>query len=277
MFKSFGFLIALTALSAVAGTHRASISHIDYPVQGEKETLLYLSDATVIRLSDQKDISFYEDAKNEGRLLKFKTDSNRYLLDAEELPFTPSPGNVKEIPEDVFTPTILNSPVEAATIFKNLRRNATSSSQCYNRAHIWSYESKNKFQLNSMKVFMFYTRKYIREYNFQWWFHVAPFTYVMNDGVKRETVLDPRFTKVPTEMKAWTDEFMKNKVTCPVISKYSDYANHQEDEYCYLYKTSMFYVQPLDLENLENTGKTKNTWLDYEIKRAYRNGFRMWW
>ena len=276
MFRSICFLMAITTLSAVAGTHRASISHIDYPVDGEKETLLYLSDATVVKLSDQKDIRFYEEAKSEGHILKLKTDSKRHVLDAEKLPSTPSPQTMKEMPEE-FKPTLLNSQAEVSQIFKSLRRNATSYSQCYNRAHIWSYESKNKFQLNSMKVFMFYTRKYIREYNFQWWFHVAPYTYVMLDGVKQERVLDPRFTKAPTEMKSWTDVFMKNKVTCTEITKYSDYSNHQEDAYCYLYKSSMYYVQPLDLENLENTGKTKETWLNYEITRAYRNGFGMWW
>ena len=274
MFRIIFFLITVISLKAVAETHQGAVSYIDYPVSGEKDTLLYLTDASVVKLSSRKDISFYEEAKRSGVILKIRTDNKRYVLEAEEKFQQSEEVPVEEFSE-VFTPTVLRSPEEARTIFNGLRRYSRSYSQCYNRAHIWAYESRNKFQLDSMKVFMFYTRKYIREYNFQWWFHVAPFTYVADNGRAYESVLDKKFSRGPTDMKGWTDIFMKNKVTCPVISKYTDYENHQEEEYCYLYKASMYYVQPLDLENLERTGKTKNQWLNYEIRRAYWNGFGM--
>lgn len=158
-----------------------------------------------------------------------------------------------------------------------MKRGWSSNSQCYNRAHVWVYEAKNNYSLNAMKVFMFYTRKYIRQYNFEWWFHVAPFTYIQEGESTVEKVLDPRFTRGPLVMKSWTDIFMRNKVTCPAITKYSQYANNQEAEYCYLYKASMYYVQPLDLENLENTGRTKTAFYNWEVNRAYRQGFSWWW
>lgn len=275
MFRIIFFLITVISYGAVADTHQAAISYIDYPVSGEKDTLLYLSDALVVKLPARKDITFYEEARRDGTILEFTTDDERYVLEAEEISPQPDEEMPSEEPFENFTPSVLKSPEEARTIFNSLRRNSRSSSQCYNRAHVWAYESRNKYQLDSMKVFMFYTRKYIREYNFHWWFHVAPFTYIGNNGSAQESVLDRKFTKGPTDMKSWTDIFMKNKVTCPVISKYTDYENHQEKEYCYLYKASMYYVQPLDLEKLEETGRTKNQWLDYELRRAYWNGFGM--
>lgn len=126
-----------------------------------------------------------------------------------------------------------------------------------------------------MKMFIFYTRKYIREYDFQWWFHVAPYTYVKIQEANEQRILDRTFAREPLAVKSWTDIFMKNKVDCSVITKYSDYENHQESQYCYLYKASMYYLQPLDLENHEQTGATKTKWLDYEVSRAYWNGFGM--
>lgn len=274
MFKVFGFFLSIISFATIAETHIGTIEHIDYPQEGESETLLYLSDASVVKLSEQKNTWIYEQAYTEGKTLRIRTDENRVIESAEEFS-EPQHVDEKSYSKE-YTPSVLASANEANTIFKRLRRDYTFYSQCYNRAHIWAYEAKNKFNLDSMKAFMFFTRRYIREFNFEWWFHVAPYTYIRTESGTEERVLDPRFTKAPLSMKAWTDQFMKNKVTCPVITKYSEYSRNQENQYCYLYKASMYYVQPLDLENLEKTGKTKTEFLNYEIKRAYRNGFGAW-
>jgi hypothetical protein len=127
-----------------------------------------------------------------------------------------------------------------------------------------------------MKVFLFFTSKYIRRYDYEWWFHVAPYTLTQEDEEVRERVLDFKFTRSPLLMKNWTDLFMINKASCPVVGKYSEYRQQQDREDCYLMKESMYFLQPLDLSQLEETGRGKTNWNSFEIKRAYRNGFGIW-
>lgn len=275
MMKLLFALLFLTTSLAFAKTYDATISSIDYARAPGEEHLLYLSDGNVVRLQDQKDLKSFEQLQNQKRFIRFNVDKNRKIQSFKILHVQPS--QTEESFASEYQPSVLSSNDQAMNIFRNMKRGWSSSSQCYNRAHVWVYESKNNFALNSMKVFMFYTRKYIRQYNFGWWFHVAPFTYIQEGEGTVEKVLDPRFTRGPLLMKSWTDVFMKNKVVCPVITKYSQYANNQEAEYCYLYKASMYYVQPLDLDNLEQRGTTKTQFYNWEVNRAYRQGFSGWW
>jgi hypothetical protein len=259
---------------ASAEIHEASISTIDYGKISGEENLLYLSDGSVIKIP-QKDINTtlqFHELQKKGTLLKIKTTANRELVSFEAL------SKIKRIrhnsiKNEIYTPTIVDSFQKAEAIFSDLRDNAISWSQCYNRAHIWVYESKNTYDLNSMKAFLFFTRRYIRQYNYGWWFHVAPLTLVKNDTQIEERILDNSFTSGPTSIKSWTDIFMKNKVHCPAISRYSEYEKNQELEYCYLYKASMYYVQPLDLDTLERSGESRTIFSQYEVNRAYRNAF----
>jgi hypothetical protein len=96
----------------------------------------------------------------------------------------------------------------------------------------------------------------------------------MENGEPQERVLDYMFLYSPTNMQRWTDYFMLNDAICPTVTKYSDYANHQEKAHCYLIKTSMYYYQPLDLDKLERNGSHKNEWVNWEVNNAYRQGFR---
>ena len=263
------------SFSSFARTIEGYINHIDYGRSDVEAINLYISDGSVLIVpGNTNKMNFYEDAHHERSTLRFTVDNERLIRSANLIKSFPEKVSKKSF--KFFDPTILSSLEEAKNIFRNLRSGSSPRSQCYNRAQVWAYESKKKYGLNSMKVFMFYTRKYIRQYNFGWWFHVAPFTYVSENGHKTEKVLDYRFTREPTPMKPWTDIFMKNKVTCPEINRYSEYESNQEKEYCYLYKTSMYYVQPLDLDNLERNAREKTEFLNYEIKRAYRNGFDIW-
>lgn len=270
----FGLLIFTTAI-AFAETHEATISSIDYARNSGEEHLLYLSDGHVVRLQDQKDLQDFERLKKENKIIRFNIDKSRKIRSYKILRIQKTFKGDAFISE--YQPSVLSSHNEAVNIFQSMKRGWSSNSQCYNRAHVWVYEAKNNYSLNAMKVFMFYTRKYIRQYNFEWWFHVAPFSYIQEGESTVEKVLDPRFTRGPLVMKSWTDIFMKNKVVCPTITKYTQYSNNQEAEYCYLYKTSMYYVQPLDLENLENRGTTKTSFYNWEVNRAYRQGFSWWW
>lgn len=273
MIKVILVLLAFVSLNSWARMQRGTIHKIDYG----KPDLLLMNDGSVLKVSpkDKDMLKFYEEAIAEGDVLLFEVDKNRVIQSTEAV------DSIEEVNTNArkfekYLPTVLTSSSEVRKIFNSFRRDWSSSGQCYNRAHVWSYEAKNQFKHDSMKVFTFYTRKYIRKYNFEWWFHVAPFTYLKEGDMITEKVLDPRFAREPLSVKPWTDIFMRNKAICPVISKYSDYENHQEKEWCYLYKASMYYVQPLDLDNLERTGTTKTKFLNWEVKRAYRNGFGWW-
>lgn len=275
MVKIFSLFLCFLTLNAFAATHTGSIVKIDYGEKNESPLLL-LDDGYVLKITSKNTLKDFERARAQGLILKFRLDKNRNVIATRTIGQVPKINYSQEENRIDYTPTVLNTLNEAQTIFKNLRKGARSRSQCYNRAHIWSYESKLSHKLDSMKVFMFYTRKYIREYNFEWWFHVAPYTYVNEGGQPTERVLDLRFAREPLHMKSWTDIFMKNDVVCPEVTKYSQYENHQEAEYCYLFKASMYFVQPLDLDNMERNGTVRNDWNSYEIKRAYRNGFGIW-
>lgn len=276
--KILTFILLIFSFSSFASVRVGEVERIDYPRPQEKDFLIFLNDGTVLKVEDNNSnmLLDLEISKRKNSVLKFTTDKNRVILHFSLIESSEEKFPELYFPGEKYEPTVLPNLEEAKTIFKSLRRGASPRSQCYNRAHVWAYESKNKYKLDSMKVFIFYTRKYIREYNFGWWFHVAPFTYVQTDISNEERVLDPMFAKGPLSSKEWTDLFMKNKVTCPVINKYSEYENNEEASYCYLLKESMFYLQPLDLDKLERSGVIKSQWLNYEVKRAYRNGFGMW-
>jgi len=128
-----------------------------------------------------------------------------------------------------YTPTPLS--IEDATVLFNvLNTRDTATSQCYKRAHTWAYDmfvlrpmnaiiaEKNpidhgKYQelvkvqngtgVQSMKVFLFYTRKFNRDCNdrqlCKWWFHVAP--YVKVDG--EDMVMDREFNYKHKKLNDW--------------------------------------------------------------------------
>lgn len=275
----FLFIILICQLSLPSFAKEITtdfVSYIDYPTGKEKDTLLLLSSGNVLKLpsTQNQNLKIITDAKNKNQQVVFEINKDRRILNVSIKTLSLKKTALQSSSaHQEYHPTIHENAEDINSIFRNLRGRARRSSQCYNRAHVWAYESKNKFDLNSMKVFMFYTRRYIRRYNFHWWFHVAPFTYLKTNDAFDEKVLDYRFTQRPHAMKDWTDIFMHNKAYCPEIKLYSQYRDHQEDEDCYLLKVSMFYLQPLDLDNLERYQSVKTDWINYELKRAYRNGF----
>ena len=169
---------------------------------------------------------------------------------------------------DSYTPGDVGTIEQATSIFRKMAR-AQSRSQCYNRAHIWTYEEWKRSGLRSMKLFMFFTRSYIRAYRYKWWFHVTPMTYVNGTPM----TLDRTFMRSPVSIKSWTDNFIYSKRNCPVIYKYTDYSQHQEEEHCYLHPASMYYWQPRDLENREKYGTLKTQFIKSEVNWAYYEAF----
>ena len=102
---------------------------------------------------------------------------------------------------------------------------------------------------------------------------MAPMVHVVVNNEVKERVMDIKYAKGPLKLKQWTDIFMRDNADCPVVEKYSDHANYPESGSCFLMKSSMYYYQPVDLEQLELTGIGKSRWLAPEVKHAYLEAF----
>jgi hypothetical protein len=168
-----------------------------------------------------------------------------------------------------FAPTDLQSYKEAETVFKGMLNDGDRSrSQCFKRAHIWSYDMWSKLGIFSQKVFIFYTQRFIQlDKDAKWWFHVAPM--VVAGGT--EYVMDGTFMQKPITVREWQDHFIKsNKITCPVIEDYQIYAKNQWNRLCFLMKVPMYYFRPLDIEQRDAQGTLRNHWILEELQDARR-------
>ncbi len=242
-----------------------------------KDVLVFLDSGRVLKLSPEKGdlLDFLVEAHREGSYVVIEHDEKRQILDAEI--FLPpdnssAPEQLVGFEKQNFTPTILPSYSEARNIFRNQRGRSMRNSECYHRAHIWSWEAYKNSGVNSMKVFMFFTQKYILENDYEWWFHVSPMVYVKEGNKVVEYVMDKRFLDGPALIPIWTNIFVRGR-SCPEISKYSQYSENQQKESCFLMKFIMHYYQPKDLEALERYNAIKNFWFDWEVKEAYKLGF----
>jgi len=176
--------------------------------------------------------------------------------------------------QDPYTPSVVTS-AKATSIFNKMRQKWTTKGQCFNRAHIWTYEEHKRSGLNSNKVFLFFTSRYIRNYRFGWWFHVTPMVYVGGTKNLNMRMLDRRYTSGPRTSKTWTDIFIKSKTTCPIISKYSYYRDNQRSRDCYLLPTSMYYLVPSDIDRREYDGAERTSYDELDIVHAYWDAFQI--
>ena len=171
--------------------------------------------------------------------------------------------------------TVLGSYQEAQKVFRSQENGTRRRSQCYNRAHVWTYEM-SKRKITAGKVWLFFTSRYIKEYKYKWWFHVAP--YVKVEGEAEDTVMDRKFTKNPAPLTVWKDIFIYNRANCPTVEYYSDYRdNHfNGNKFCYIIKSSMYYWQPFNIENLEKGEAPKKSWDRGELEQAHKNAVSGW-
>lgn len=169
-------------------------------------------------------------------------------------------------------PSVLNSLAMAQMFFKEARYK-DKESQCFNRAHVWSYEWKKKYNVNTSKLFIFFTPRYIREHDFHWWFHVAPLVHVAIPPDIKERVMDRKYQSGPVSIREWIDTFMEKGTSCRTVKTYSEYANYPESGDCFLIRADMYTYWPLDLELLELNGIRKTSWIEEELKQAYLDAF----
>ena len=280
MRQIFFFLFLIFSLSVFADTQiKTQIHDIDVGM-GQDVPLIFLTSGHVVSYPFGKKTEM--DQLREGLQKKlwflFTINEKREIIEIQE---DSSPSIQNDAPEksinfsETFSPSILKSMDEAQTVFTEARRNARQESQCFNRAHVWSYEWRTKRNLYSSKAWVFFTRKYIRKYKFEWWFHVAPMVHVVHDGEVKERVMDIKYSKGPLKLKQWTDIFMRDSAHCRVVDKYSDQANFPESGSCFVMKSSMYYYQPIDLELLEVLGQEKTKWLEPEVRHAFMDAFQV--
>lgn len=256
---------------------QSEIQEIDQGTAGE-ETLFLFSSGHVAFLKriPERDLSFLKQEIKKGSLFEAVINSNQDLISIQKTRKRKSKLDFHTnnfLLNSPYVPTVLPSNEIAIDTFNKGRKDSKRVSQCFNRAHIWSFEWDNKYQIQTSKVWLFFTRKYIRRYRFEWWFHVAPTVLVKTPEGVKERVMDIKYLKGPATIKQWTDVFIRDRSDCPIISKYSDYSHHPESSLCYVQRSSPFYYQPVDLEKLELSGEEKNEWLSTDVKEAYREAF----
>jgi hypothetical protein len=266
-----------------ASTETVMITAIDYPERVTEDVLVFLSSGKVIKVKsgDLKMLDVLHKSQESKQWLIIQTTSTHYIVKVEKhiSPELSTPSENKDIllnaESEHYLPSVLKSQDWAKNYFDESRRKEKES-QCFNRAHVWSYEWFKKHNFNSSKIFIFFTRKFIREHNFTWWFHVAPYVHVSINRITRERVMDMKYASGPLMIKDWTKRFIKtDNPGCLTVQSFSDYANFPENGNCYIMKTSMYYYWPLDLENEELHGTIKTSWLDEEIKIAYKEAFEI--
>jgi len=171
-----------------------------------------------------------------------------------------------------YRPTGLTSMFSAKDLFQGLHRKFLWGDQCYQRAEIWAKDMHDQKNINSMKLYLFYTKKFEDAHNeiasykkgvrkHHWWFHTAPYVLVKNELEPgfTEVVLDPEFLKEPVTVREWLDWFLMEfrGTECPMIDPSIPFMTddmerfklfHDPNHYCFILKAPMYYMQPVDID-----------------------------
>ena len=278
---SLSLLSGLNAYSAELATTIAEIGDL---APGDKEVMVFARSEGRVLWADASDSSLLEAikiAKKKDLLINISfKDSDGKIKGVELLEQFRGEVSPEEVynknPLADFQPSVVSDLANSTSLFNNLDGNTKRRSQCYNRAHGWAYDMWSQRRISSMKVFIFFTQRYIKAEKYKWWFHVAPYVMTQMDGTSVETVLDRTFTKGPLKMKNWTDNFMHGNQNCPVVTRYSDYRKNQSTQDCYLIKTSMYYRAPSDIERNETEGRHLVEWNLRGVADARKEAFRNW-
>lgn len=242
-----------------------------------EESLVFLASGHVAAFSasDIKLLEKLKEAQRKNTWLRFTLGKGRVVLSVVEAekPLALKSSGARQKSFFSYTPSVLKNLDQAKEIFALARMDFKHESQCYNRAHIWAYEWRVNKAVYSSKAWLFFTRKFIRQNKFEWWFHVAPMVHVIDEGFVKERIMDVKYSRSPLPLKQWTDIFMRDNANCPVVEQYSDQADHPESGSCFVMKSSMYYYQPADLEELELSGAVRDTWLESEVRNAYLEAF----
>jgi Glutaminase len=269
-------LCFLFSLSALASHTTSKIYDVEYSRNGIEPTLVFLTSGKVLKVRAGREVILSDllAQKTEKDLLDFKFNRSRYIQSIR--PASPSLLSEEKAmnftPAETYVPTTISSMKIAKQYFNESPYNPKDS-QCFNRAMVWSYEWWKNHSLKSNKILIFFTRNYIRRYNFEWWFHISPYVHVMDGEKVVERVMDVKYTNGPRTFRQWTNIFMKNDAECPIITKYSEYADYPYTGECYITRTNMYTYQPADLQMAEAWGYQKSAFNMVEVRGAYLEAF----
>lgn len=269
--KTFFLFLLLIPGQVFAQTMTATIVDISYD---DDLTRIYLRNGAVLKTLQ----SFNQLQIGQTYKFSYKTDRITTLVSPinHQPHLSDTSQKLMNYPDifQTYFPTIIPSQQRATELFNQLEHK-NNNSECFNRAHVWSYSWRIQNQVYSSKAWIFFTRKYIRKHDFQWWFHVAPLMHIASGDSVIEKIADKKYSKKILSMKEWTDIFMKNDVECPLIDLYSEYANYPETGWCYTMKTNMYYYQPIDIETYERDGVERTKWNQLEIMIAYKDALEI--
>ena len=273
-----GLLICLIGFPALgARVLTTQVQDIDFGNGKDDEVLVFLANGQVAKVRQFQDAFFINSIETlkKNHWYDIEVDENRYIT-----AITENQSQIKNLKgwESHFQaptshiPTTISSLKIAQSYHREARYNPKES-QCFNRAMVWSYEWWKKHNLKTNKLFIYFTRTYIRRYNFEWWFHVAPYVHVMENDKVVERVLDIKYANGPRKFQDWANIFLKNNASCQVIDKYSDYADFPYSGECFFQRTHMFTYQPADLQMYEAWGYSKSEFNMDEVRAAYLEAF----
>jgi hypothetical protein len=279
----FFVLLFIFSIQCFANTEiETGIIDVDYGLKSDDEILVFLESGLVTKLDQTMEKKIYNIIKREKSYLKKQKykiiiDDRRFIKSIEEVDknsLVPSHNKFLPLNNNVYVPTTIESMEVAKKYFREARRTSKPETQCFNRAMVWSYEWWLKHSLKSNKLLVFFSRTFIRRFNFEWWFHIAPSIHVMERDKVVEKVMDVKYSSGPISFQRWTDIFTRGKkYVCPIITKYSDYADYPYTGECYLYRTSMYTYQPADLQMSEAWNYQKDNFIFEEVKGAYLEAF----
>jgi hypothetical protein len=272
-------LTCLISNLAIAAKLKTTVAFIDEATTHSESHRVYLSLDGVVAKIKNEDIGLLEGLKEvhaANLTVEVELNNDNFIEGVSLVAKTPKfkSNQVSQVSNSLveYVPTVLNSMDEATEMFESMTTKMRNRSQCFNRAHVWTYNLYTSRRLNSQKVFMFFTSSYIRRFDYKWWFHVAPFVMVKNENGKvEEMVLDRTFKDEISTMKDWSDDFIKTKKACPTVAKYSDYELNQKVQDCYFIKTPMYTWEPTDIEKAETEGLNKLNWIQWELDTARKN------
>ncbi len=266
--------IMTMSFSVFAERFQSKVHSIDTARKKDEPHLIMMDNGRVIFVDyhDTELLNSFRKSLKEGNTLKLEVDEESHFLGAESMEPEAYVPPVRRTLKNInfsYEPSVVSSS-SATSIFRRMRRDYQNASQCYNRAHIWAWEEYQNSGLKSTKHFLFFTRRYIRNYHYKWWFHVSPSVQVSGLG---DRILDRRYTSGHRSVSSWTRNFVHSGRSCPVVYKYYDYRNNQESEDCYLIPVSMYFWQPRDIERRDRTGYEKTQFYNSEVDYAYWEAF----
>jgi hypothetical protein len=257
-------LTFLLTAPAMAERFQDTIDSVSMGKNGE-DHLIFLQNGRVVFLGPNEEIP------KVGNRIEVELDEEKKLISIQSLPLEPTHETERFINIPYHDKaTILDSYGELTTLFNRMNRSWKTTTECTDRAHIWSYEEWKRSKHISRKVFLFFTDTYIRRYNYNWWFHVSPYQLVKNGSGSTEYVVDRKYTSTPRLMKDWTDIFIHSKRSCPVTTYRHYRANKNGSEHCFAVKSNMYNRLPYHVRLEEDNGRVQNGFSSSEVNFSYR-------